>query len=533
MRKTALLGIVALVWALSLPASAVAEKLKGYIWEIRGSTLIVEGHRVDLTPSTRIERSKHPGISAEDLHIGWEVEVEYDSAGGPIVARKLKVKNKRFKEIKLEGFVDGFDEQSLQIEGRIVHWNDEIRRENITPGARIKAEGELLDDGSVVLEKFELRPPGLDDGERAFLELAVAEMETLREKLEFYDDPLLEGYVNRVGLSLVPDWADRQEFQFAFFIIDDPDLNAFALPDGTIVIHTGLLAVLENEAQLASVLGHEISHVTHRHAYRGYKSAQKWQWVALGASVAGAAIDGSSGRAPWEGSSLSRILIDLGTGLAITAAVNGHGRDLEDDADRIGLHYTLDAGYDLFEAPEVWRIFNRQVQDQNAAVNWFFSDHSTHQARISNLTREINLNYREKIDPSQLTRNEQEYGKMVGRLRRRAAVRHYELKEYEAAESAMRRVLLEYPDDAVAHMYLGKIFWATGGAPAADRALGELQTAIELDPDFPDPHREKGFMYYELREYEKAREAFKSYLSMAPTADDAHEIRRILRQLQR
>jgi predicted Zn-dependent protease len=531
MRKTARLGAVALVWALLLPVSAVAEKLKGYIWEIRGSTLIVEGHHVDLTPSTRIERSNHPGISAADLHIGWEVEVEYNSEGEPIVARKLKVKNKRYKEIKLEGFVDGFDEESLQIEGYIVHWNDEIRRADIAPGARIKAEGELLDDGSVVLEKFELRPPGLDGGERAFLEMAAGEMETLRQKLEFYDDPLLEGYVNRVGQSLVPDWVDPREFQFAFFIIDDPDLNAFALPDGTIVIHTGLLAVLENEAQLASVLGHEISHVTHRHAYRGYKSAQKWQWVALGASVAGAAIDGRSGRSPWEGSSLSRILIDLGTGLAVTAAVNGHGRDLEDDADRIGLHYTLDAGYDPFEAPEVWRIFNRQIQDQNAAVNWFFSDHSTHQARISNLTREINLNYREKVDPSNLTRNEKEYGKIVGRIRRQAAVRHYEQKEYEAAENAIRNVLLEYPNDAVAHMYLGKIFWDAGGASAADRALAELRTAVELDPDFPDPHREMGSVYYGHGEYDKAREAFSTYLSMAPIADDADEIRRILQEL--
>lgn len=90
---------------------------------------------------------------------------------------------------------------------------------------------------------------------------------------------------------------------------------------------------------------------------------------------------------------------------------------MEDEADRIGLHYMVDAGYDYMEAPEVWKVFNRYTKDQNAAANFFFSDHSTHRARISNLTREINAGYRGEVDRESLTTNESEYLRVTASLK--------------------------------------------------------------------------------------------------------------------
>ena len=206
-------------------------------------------------------------------------------------------------------------------------------------------------------------------------------------------------------------------------------MNAFALPDGTIVIHTGLLATLENQAQLASILGHEIAHVTHKDGYRGYKRGQKMQWIALGAAVAAAAIDAD--RPASAGPSWASTLVSLGASLTLTAAVNGHGRNLEDDADCVGLNYALDAGYVSFQAPRVWKIllFSLHTSDRSAVSNWFFSNHSTHQARIGNLTQEINQYYRDRLDPEKLNRNEEEYSRMVARLRRHNAIMDYERKE--------------------------------------------------------------------------------------------------------
>ena len=82
-----------------------------------------------------------------------------------------------------------------------------------------------------------------------------------------YDDRELQDYVNRVGQRLVAN-SDRPDLPFTFTVIDSPDLNAFATPGGYVYIHRGLLAYLDSEAELAGVLGHEIAHVTARHAAR-------------------------------------------------------------------------------------------------------------------------------------------------------------------------------------------------------------------------------------------------------------------------
>jgi hypothetical protein len=182
-----------------------------------------------------------------------------------------------------------------------------------------------------------------------------------------------------------------------------------------IVIHTGLLAVLENEAQLAAVLGHEIAHVTHNHGYRTHRARRKSRWAALGAAVGAVVLD------VYTDSSLGGDLASLGASVSLSAAVNGHSRNLEDDADRIGLRYMVAAGYDPFQALEVWRIFSRHASDRSGAGNWFFGSHSTHRARLSNLTREINANYRGTIDASTLKTNAKEYrAALEGSGRRRS-----------------------------------------------------------------------------------------------------------------
>ncbi|MGH9322352.1 MAG: tetratricopeptide repeat protein [Vicinamibacteria bacterium] len=510
----------------SLPAQA--EKLEGVIWDYQ--PLIVEGVEVVLTPQTRLERKNHPGITPQELRIGWEVEVEGRVEGDRLLAEKIKIETERHKKVDLEGHIESFSAggDSFDVEGRRVRYSG-VDRNVLRPGMVLEGEGILVDDGTIELKKYEVRPRERDKGEVEFLALAATELSELKKNLDFYDDRLFQEYVARVGHGLVPEWVDRNEIQFNFGIVNDPELNAFALPDGTIVIHTGLLATLENEAQLATVLGHEIAHVTHKHGYRGYKAAQKIQWIALGAAVAAAAIDAD--RNAWEGPSWASTLLSLGATLSLTAAVNGHGRNLEDDADRIGLAYSIDAGYDPFQAPRVWEVFSLHTGDRNAVATWFFSDHSTHRARIGNLTQEINRFYRDHLDPEKLNRNQAEYARMVGRLRRHNALMDYERKELKNSETAFRAILEANPDDAVAHLYLGKILWDTQGMAGADRALAELARASELDSSLPEPYRERGFVYYSLGYRDSAIEAFQKYVEMAPNAPDIEEVEGYLRDI--
>jgi predicted Zn-dependent protease len=144
--------------------------------------------------------------------------------------------------------------------------------------------------------------------------------------------PLVEGkladYVNQVGQRIVRH-SDRAGDKFTFTVIDNPDINAFALPDGYIYIHRGLIGYLNSEAQLAAVLAHEIGHVTARHHTR-QKRAQTGSKVISGLlAVLTRRMEVGQASALW-GASL----------------VSGYGRDMELEADEIGSRYLYKSGYD-------------------------------------------------------------------------------------------------------------------------------------------------------------------------------------------
>lgn len=177
------------------------------------------------------------------------------------------------------------------------------------------------------------------------------------------DDITLQGYVNQVGYRLLPDHAQEQqviggEVNYRFYVIDDEVPNAFAFPNGMIFIHTGLLDIIENEAQLAAVLGHEIAHVTHEHGRERYESTKLIDDVK---GVAEGILDRSL-RTKFNqySSSLSgdvmSSLVDVSkqlTPAAISNIVKPQPK-LESQADRVGLWYAYEAGYDIRESAAFW-----------------------------------------------------------------------------------------------------------------------------------------------------------------------------------
>jgi beta-barrel assembly-enhancing protease len=521
MKKTT---FVVLVVTLLAAASAQAEKLKGFIWEASPSAIVVEGQTVRLGPETSIDRPNQKDITARDLRIGWEVEVETRGDETGLVARKVHVKNARLQEETIEGIVDGVNHVRFFVDG------DEVRLKKgtvVPPGLKagmpFKGKGIRQDDRSFELEEGQVMPASFEGEEAQFMAAAGQEVAQVRAQLKPVNDPELQAYVDKVGRSLVPKWVDPQQFHFTFTLVDDPTLNAFAMPDGTVVIHSGLLAALENEAQLAAVLGHEITHTTHRHGYRGYKDQQKKQSLfGVGSVLAGLAL-GQTMSANTAG-----LITGLGTNLAYQAAVNGHGRKYEDQADEVGLYYMVEAGYDYMEAPEVWRVFGRYTQDQDKVSNFFFSDHSTHVARIKNLTKAINADYRAQVPRTTLRTGEEEYHGAVERLKQQNAMANYQNQQYGRAQRSLADTLDRNPNDATAHYNLGRVLWAQGGAQNAERVLEEYAAAVQLDPNLAAPWRDIGVVFYELRDVNRAAKAFERYLQLAPDAPEAPKIRAFL-----
>jgi predicted Zn-dependent protease len=150
-----------------------------------------------------------------------------------------------------------------------------------------------------------------------------------------YRDPALQAYVSEVGNRLASR-SELPDLKFTFTLLDSDIVNAFALPGGYVYVTRGLLALPQNEAELAGVLGHEIGHVTARHTAQRVTQGQYAQVGAGLATIAGALLLGETG---------ARLGQQLG-GLGAAAWVQGYSREQELEADQLGIRYLARAGYD-------------------------------------------------------------------------------------------------------------------------------------------------------------------------------------------
>jgi len=161
-----------------------------------------------------------------------------------------------------------------------------------------------------------------------------------------YNDPALRAYVNRVGQRLVAS-SDDPNSTFTFTVIDSPDINAFAAPGGYIYVNRGLLAYLDNEAELAAVLAHEIGHVTASHHNRRQAASVTNSVVATTTYVLTGSSDLASASTMYGGELIS-----------------GYGRDMELEADGLGAQTMHQSGYDTDSLLEVIGVLKDQEQFQ-------------------------------------------------------------------------------------------------------------------------------------------------------------------------
>jgi beta-barrel assembly-enhancing protease len=180
----------------------------------------------------------------------------------------------------------------------------------------------------------------------------------VRKQVKVINDPTLTAYVNAVGKRLMASKeAKASGFSFAFQVVADPSINAFALPGGPMFINTGLLRAIDNEAQLAGVMGHEMSHVILRH---GTNQASKANLIELPATLAGQ-MSGNIG--------MIGQLAQVGIGLGVLTKFS---RTAESQADLMGSHLMAEAGYDPTELAKFFDKLNSKGIDQAPE---FLSDH--------------------------------------------------------------------------------------------------------------------------------------------------------------
>jgi beta-barrel assembly-enhancing protease len=351
-----------------------------------------------------------------------------------------------------------------------------------------------------------------------------------RSQLPLVEDPALTEYVNRLGHKLV-DSLGPQAFDYQFFVVAHPALNAFAVPGGYIFIFTGLLARTKTDDELVGVLGHEISHVHAHHISRQQTAGQFWSAAALAGLLLAA---------------VNPVLGAAGLAAAQTAQLK-FSRDFEQEADFLGLRIASESGYDPHALGAFFKQLLVEQQLNPAGVPPYMLSHPVTQDRVAHVDSVIKAQKlktpsgrpsasgdlaevravsdaineppgvvteryerlaREKPNDAErqflLGRVYQTVGKMdsarVALEKARALGMGWQvdrplgsvyiaMKRPKEGAEALTRFLTKRPDDAFAHLELAK---ALGESGDQEKAFTELQRAVRLNPDLDEAQRMLG-----------------------------------------
>jgi len=352
-----------------------------------------------------------------------------------------------------------------------------------------------------------------------------------------------------IGQRLAPEPTDFYQ-EYRFYLIRDPSPNAFALPDGQVYVHSGLISRLQNEAQLAALLAHEINHVAGHHGILGYRSQRKKAAAGIFFSIAGAAAGG------WG--EVAGLMVNVG----LISSVYGYSRDLEQEADIKGYELMLKASYDVREMPGLFEILSQDFEGLNPRIGGKWSTHpdlalrgqytselaaGTPEDKLEGL-RPLGDNFRARVRPLALE-----------------TVRDYILADYpRTALKLAQDLVAEGPDDATGYVAVGDSYVALGArseysteAQLSDKekkkqvkirskltrdelrahaeqspeaktivednlaaAEAAYRTALELDQDAAEAHAGLGEVYLRRGVYRDSARELMTYLKLRPDAPD-------------
>lgn len=333
--------------------------------------------------------------------------------------------------------------------------------------------------------------------------------------------PDLSAYVNEVGHKLAA-VSDRQ-LPYEFVVLNNPVPNAWALPGGKIAVNLGLLSELQNEAELAAVIGHEIVHAAARHGAKAQERGTIMQ-VGLAAAQIGAAISDVD-------STVANLALS-GAGMGAQLIQTKYGRDQELESDEYGMKYMKLAGYDLQGAVTLQETFVRlSRQDGAKAQSWIdglFASHPPSEERVAkNKATAERLGaggdlgkdrYQARLQP--FRKIEPAYDKFEEAM---TAARK---KDYAKAQSLVAEAIEIEPREGRFHEFLGEMKLAE---KQPEQALPHYQKAIELNPDYFGSYLGAGVAQFQTGNKARAEEWLNKSAELLPTAPAAYYLGTIAR----
>ena len=396
------------------------------------------------------------------------------------------------------------------------------------------------------------------------------EIKLLDERFEkegvVYHGPGVDAYLSRVGAAVVAD-KKLENVEWKFRALRDPVPNAFALPNGSIYINTGLLALLDDENQLAAVLAHEATHVSLRHTYLRNRSIRKKVLAINIINTIGtwSPVGGPAG--------LAINLIATISPLMLALSVLGYSREQEKEADLEGLKIATAAGFAPEGMPNSFKAMQRDVEGEQ--LNSFYSDHPKLQERVNYTSSSIGAGAKKLSDEDAKTarddylalmevadRHDVELAINEGRFRsavfvsqklvslhpdssenvfylaesyRTLGPRNAELTDQQRTSDAKKKAVktrnkrtLEEQDAELLATPAGQEAWKAN----SEKAEALFLRALDLNRFNANAHRGLGMLYERLNRKQEAAAEYAKYVELAPNAIDTERIRRRLAVLR-
>jgi beta-barrel assembly-enhancing protease len=319
-------------------------------------------------------------------------------------------------------------------------------------------------------------------------------------------DEKLNSYIEQLVCKLAGEYCS----DIRVYVLKVPAFNATMAPNGMMHVWTGLLLRVQNEAQLATVLGHEITHYIKKHSLKRYVDTKNkvntFTILNLGA-----------------GGLLTPVLM-LGT----IGSIQAYNRDHEREADQGGLKLLSEKGYSLEGAPEVWEnIVKEQEASKKDTPSLFLSSHPQSTERIQNLRTEA-----KKLKTSSTPRiGESDYLQHILPHRSDWFLQELSLKNFKEMEIVLQNLAFSPLHKGELHFLKGELLRKQREKDFETKAIAQYQKAIDLDANDPRPLKAIGLLLLKTDQKQRASENLKKYLSLKPDAEDRSIINSYLKEL--
>jgi predicted Zn-dependent protease len=341
---------------------------------------------------------------------------------------------------------------------------------------------------------------------------------------ELFANAELERYLRAVVDRMLGSSLGALDVDVRFLVVQRPTLSAWVYPYGTIAVTTGLLTGMDNEAQLAAIVGHELAHFIARHSYRELIADRRQSAIGKGLGLlATAAVAAKTGTVDTSLMGVGGIWTDLVT--------SGYSRELEHVADAEGLRLMRVGGYPLGESVPAFEALRENDVYGALAVMGIWSSHPKLDDRIANLERDV-AEERKRIGAGPPVPDPALYDRGVAPALLVNAQLELDARQYARARTALERFLTVHPTHAQASFLVGETLRREfPDGPDLEPRLAAYRRALANDASYAPAARELGLAERQRGEGHAAIAAFERYLALAPDAPDAGIVRGYLSEL--